>query len=176
MSTITTFDLTASPARPRSATRRRSRPATVRTRSSPSRARSPSPGAPAAHARRDPGRLDDMYARDMTHSVKHRVLDATGAAYTQACRYPDGTNVLCATVIALYGGVISGQTVIQVWGPRPRRARGSGGSRPSPGRGGRCRRRSSASRARGSRRPRPARTRSPTWRLTRVGPAAARAR
>ena len=59
--------------------------------------------------------LDDMYARDMTHSVRHHVLDATGAAYTQACRYPDGTNVLCATVIELDGGVISGQTVIQVW-------------------------------------------------------------
>ena len=59
--------------------------------------------------------LEDMYGRDMTHSVRHRVLDGTGAAYSQACRYPDGTNVLCATVIELDGGVISGQTVIQVW-------------------------------------------------------------
>jgi hypothetical protein len=59
--------------------------------------------------------LEDMYARDMTHSVKHRVLDEAGAAYTQACRYADGTNVLCATVIELDGGVISGQTVLEVW-------------------------------------------------------------
>ncbi len=59
--------------------------------------------------------LEDMYGRDMTHSVTHRVLDATGAAYSVACRYPDGTNVLCATVIELEGGAISGQTVIQVW-------------------------------------------------------------
>lgn len=59
--------------------------------------------------------LEDMYARDMTHSVKHRVLDETGAAYTQACRYPDGTNVLCATVIELDGGVISRQAVLEVW-------------------------------------------------------------
>jgi hypothetical protein len=59
--------------------------------------------------------LEDMYGRDMTHSVKHRVGDDTGAAYTQACRYPDGTNVLCATVIELDGGQISGQTVVQVW-------------------------------------------------------------
>lgn len=59
--------------------------------------------------------LEDTYGREMTHSVKHRVQDATGAAYTQACRYPDGTNVLCATVIALEGGVISDQTVVQVW-------------------------------------------------------------
>jgi hypothetical protein len=59
--------------------------------------------------------LEDMYGRDMTHSVKHRVLDDTGAAFTQACRYPDGTNVLCATVIELDGGVISGQTVLETW-------------------------------------------------------------
>ena len=59
--------------------------------------------------------LEDTYGRDMTHTVRHRVDDATGAAYVQACRYPDGTNVLCATVIELDGGLISGQTVVQVW-------------------------------------------------------------
>jgi hypothetical protein len=75
------------------------------------------PGAPRVLRNRDEIKawLEDMYARDMTHSVKHRVLDETGAAYTQACRYPDGTNVLCATVIELDGGVISGQTVVEVW-------------------------------------------------------------
>ena len=59
--------------------------------------------------------LEDMYGRDMTHTVQHTVSDETGAAYTQACRYPDGTNVLCATVIELEGGVIAAQTVVQVW-------------------------------------------------------------
>jgi len=59
--------------------------------------------------------LEDMYGREMTHTVKHRVEDETGAAYTQACLYPDGTNVLCATVIELGGGVIATQTVVQVW-------------------------------------------------------------
>ena len=59
--------------------------------------------------------LEDMYGRDMTHEVQHRVKDESGAAYTQACRYPDGTNVLCATVIALEDGRISDQTVVQVW-------------------------------------------------------------
>jgi hypothetical protein len=59
--------------------------------------------------------LEDVYGRDMTHSIKHRVLDESGAAYTQACRYADGTNVLCATVIELDGGVISDQTVLEVW-------------------------------------------------------------
>jgi hypothetical protein len=59
--------------------------------------------------------LQDMYGRDMTHKVQHRVKDDTGVAYTQACSYPDGTNVLCATVIALRDGTISDQTVLEVW-------------------------------------------------------------
>ena len=59
--------------------------------------------------------LEDMYGRDMTHRVRHKVKDDRGAAYTQACRYPDGTNVLCATVIELDDGVIAAQTVVQVW-------------------------------------------------------------
>jgi hypothetical protein len=75
------------------------------------------PGAPRVLRTRDEIKawLDDMYGRDMTHSVRHRVQDDTGVAYTQACRYPDGTNVLCATVIALDGGLISDQTVLEVW-------------------------------------------------------------
>jgi SnoaL-like domain len=75
------------------------------------------PGSPRVlHGREEIGAwLEDMYSRDMTHKVQHRVSDETGAAYTQACRYPDGTNVLCATVIELDGGVISGQTVLETW-------------------------------------------------------------
>jgi hypothetical protein len=59
--------------------------------------------------------LVEMYAREMTHRVQHTVSDVTGAAYVEACRYPDGTNVLCATVIALAGGQVTDQTVVQVW-------------------------------------------------------------
>ncbi len=59
--------------------------------------------------------LEDMYSRDMTHQVRHRVQDPTGVAYTQACRYADGTNVLCATVIGLRDGLIADQTVLEVW-------------------------------------------------------------
>jgi SnoaL-like protein len=59
--------------------------------------------------------LEDMYGRDMTHAVQHTVHDATGAAYTQACRYPGGANFLCATIIELESGAISHQTVVQVW-------------------------------------------------------------
>jgi hypothetical protein len=59
--------------------------------------------------------LEDMYGREMTHKVQHTVSDDSGAAYTQACRYPNGTHVLCATVIELRDGVISSQTAVQVW-------------------------------------------------------------
>ena len=51
----------------------------------------------------------------VTGGRQHRVKDDTGVAYTQACHYADGTNVLCATVIALDGGVISSQTVLETW-------------------------------------------------------------
>lgn len=75
------------------------------------------PGAPRVLHSREEIRawLEDTYGRDMTHSVQHRVQDDSGAAYTQACRYPDGTSVLCATVIELAGGLVSNQTVVQVW-------------------------------------------------------------
>jgi len=59
--------------------------------------------------------LEDMYGRDLTHEVGHTVSDPAGAAYTQACQYPDGTNVICATVIELEQGAIARQSVIQVW-------------------------------------------------------------
>ena len=59
--------------------------------------------------------LADTYTREMTHEVRHRVADDSGVAFTQACRYPDGTNVLCATVIALRDGAITDQTVVQAW-------------------------------------------------------------
>jgi hypothetical protein len=75
------------------------------------------PGEPRVLRTREEikGWLEDMYSRDMTHKVQHRVHDDSGAAYTQACRYPDGTNVLCSTVIELDGGVISAQSVLEVW-------------------------------------------------------------
>jgi hypothetical protein len=75
------------------------------------------PGSPRVLGTREQisGWLEETYARDMTHSGQHRVQDEHGAAYTQACRYPDGTNVLCATVLELDGEAISRQTVVQAW-------------------------------------------------------------
>jgi hypothetical protein len=59
--------------------------------------------------------LEDVNGRDMTHQVQHRVDDEHGAAFTEACRYPDGTNVLCGTVIRLEDGQIAEQTIVQAW-------------------------------------------------------------
>jgi hypothetical protein len=59
--------------------------------------------------------IEEVTSRDMTHTVQHTVSDERGAAFTVACRYPDGTRVLCATVLELAGGSIARQTVVQVW-------------------------------------------------------------
>jgi hypothetical protein len=62
--------------------------------------------------------LHDVCEREMTHVVQHSVSDDTGAAFTEACSYPDGTNVLCATVIECSGGLIQRQTIVQAWDER----------------------------------------------------------
>src|ERR1035441_10246204 len=56
------------------------------------------PGSPLVlHGRAQiKGWIEEVAARDMTHGVQHTVSDDRGAAFTVACRYPDGTNVLCA--------------------------------------------------------------------------------
>jgi hypothetical protein len=59
--------------------------------------------------------IEEVTSRDMTHAVQHTVSDAHGAAFTVACRYPDGTQVLCAAVLELESGAIARQTVLQVW-------------------------------------------------------------
>jgi ketosteroid isomerase-like protein len=75
------------------------------------------PGAPQLLRGRDEiaAWLQDVCGRDMSHQIQHSVGDAGGAAFSEACRYPDGTNVLCATVLRLSDGQISEQTVVQVW-------------------------------------------------------------
>ena len=75
------------------------------------------PGAPRTLRSHEEIRawIDDVGKRDMTHSVQHTVRDESGAAFTEACRYADGTNVLCATVLELADGRIARQTVVQAW-------------------------------------------------------------
>jgi ketosteroid isomerase-like protein len=75
------------------------------------------PGSPRVlHGREQiKGWIEEVTGRDMTHAVQHSVCDDGGAAFTVACRYADGTNVLCATVVELRDGSIASQTVVQAW-------------------------------------------------------------
>ena len=75
------------------------------------------PAAPRVlHGRDEIGAwLEDTCGRDMTHAVQRAVADERTAAFAEACRYPDGTNVLCATVIGLDSGLITEQPVVQAW-------------------------------------------------------------
>jgi hypothetical protein len=75
------------------------------------------PGSPRVLHGRDEIRtwIDDVCGRDMTHRVQQTVRDDAGAAFTEACRYPDGTNVLCATVLETTGGLITRQVGVQAW-------------------------------------------------------------
>jgi ketosteroid isomerase-like protein len=61
--------------------------------------------------------LDDISGRDMEHTLERVLVDATGehAAYLEACRYPDGVRVLCATVLDLRDGRIIRQSCVSAW-------------------------------------------------------------
>jgi hypothetical protein len=59
--------------------------------------------------------IEDVCGRDMTHRVQHSVQDDGGAAFTEACNYPDGTRVLCATVLEIEGGQVVRQVGVQAW-------------------------------------------------------------
>jgi ketosteroid isomerase-like protein len=59
--------------------------------------------------------IEDVCARDMTHRIDREVLGTGRAAFTEACRYPDGTNVLCSAVLELRDGRIARHLVVQVW-------------------------------------------------------------
>ena len=51
----------------------------------------------------------------MTHKLVRGVADDRHIAFTQSCAYPDGTKVLCSTMIELEDGMIVKQTVVQAW-------------------------------------------------------------
>jgi hypothetical protein len=75
------------------------------------------PGAPRVLRGRDEIRawVEDVCEREMTHRVDMQVLGPEGAAFAETCRYPDGTNVLCATVLELRDGLIAKQVAVQAW-------------------------------------------------------------
>ncbi len=59
--------------------------------------------------------LEDTYSRDMTHKVVNPVIGGDRIALTTQCRYPDGTNVVCACTADLSDGLIARQSIVQVW-------------------------------------------------------------
>ncbi|MCL4184031.1 MAG: nuclear transport factor 2 family protein [Burkholderiaceae bacterium] len=58
---------------------------------------------------------DDICGRAMTHRVDVSIAEGDKLAFTQACTYPDGAKVFCASVVELEGGLIADQTIVQAW-------------------------------------------------------------
>src|SRR3954471_4470298 len=59
--------------------------------------------------------LEDVFGRDMTHTVSGLVADADKASYTINCKYPDGSRVMCMASLELRDGQIVKQTGLQAW-------------------------------------------------------------
>jgi ketosteroid isomerase-like protein len=58
---------------------------------------------------------EDICSRAITHKVDSSITEGNRVAFTQSCAYPDGAKVFCAAMIALKGGRIADQTVVQAW-------------------------------------------------------------
>jgi ketosteroid isomerase-like protein len=59
--------------------------------------------------------LDDVYSRDMSHTVESGVVDGNTLAFIQGCRYGDGTRVIASSIAELGPKGIVRQTTIQAW-------------------------------------------------------------
>lgn len=59
--------------------------------------------------------LDDVYSRDMTHTLEQCVMDGDHVAFSESCRYSDGMRVLSESMLTLRDGKIVEQTMIQAW-------------------------------------------------------------
>ena len=57
----------------------------------------------------------DVCGRQMTHTVERIVQDGATLAYSEACRYPDGTRVQCLAFLDLVNGTIARQMGVQTW-------------------------------------------------------------
>lgn len=75
------------------------------------------PSRPRVHSGREQisAYLDDLCARDMTHSLDRVVVGEQGAAFLESCAYPDGTRVRCAAILDLRDGRIARQSGVQAW-------------------------------------------------------------
>jgi len=59
--------------------------------------------------------LDDVYSRDMTHTIESGVVDGNTLAFVQGCRYSDGTRVIASSIADLGPKGITRQTTVQAW-------------------------------------------------------------
>lgn len=58
---------------------------------------------------------EDVCGRAMTHAVENGIGGGDRIAFTQSCRYPDGTQVFCSATIEVASGKIARQTTVQAW-------------------------------------------------------------
>lgn len=59
--------------------------------------------------------LDDIYGRDMKHTLDSGIIDGKNFAFIEGCLYPDGTRVIAATMAELGPNGIVRQTTVQAW-------------------------------------------------------------
>lgn len=59
--------------------------------------------------------LDDLYSRDMKHTLDHGVVDDKYLAYIEGFSYPDGTHAIASTMAELGPNGIVNQTIVQAW-------------------------------------------------------------
>ena len=59
--------------------------------------------------------LDDVYSRDMTHTVELGLVDGKALAFVQGCTYGDGTRVIASSTAELGPRGILKQTTVQAW-------------------------------------------------------------
>ena len=59
--------------------------------------------------------LDDVYSRNMKHTLDQGVVDGKHLAFIEGCSYPEGTNVIASTMAELGPNGIVKQTIVQAW-------------------------------------------------------------
>ena len=59
--------------------------------------------------------LDDVYSRDMMHTIESGVIDGKTMAFVEGCRYGDGTRVIASCTAELGPQGIVKQTIVQAW-------------------------------------------------------------
>ena len=59
--------------------------------------------------------LDDVYGRDMKHTIDFGFIDGKHLAFIEGCQYPDGTHVVASTTAKIGPKGIVNQIIVQAW-------------------------------------------------------------